>query len=102
MNIEELLGVVKSAGVAISNEGDFGGLIGDSIVFQRNILFSCDGEHYRIEWYCNLCTLYSGSLIVHFDSVCVSNSFPVRSDIQLHFFNGGERVAILAVKYEKN
>lgn len=100
MTQEELLKIIKSFGAKIINESSFGGLINDTTIIERDLKFEVDDVEYVASWYCNLCTLYFGGLIIQFDNIVTSRSFPVRSVNQLHFYHEDKRVALLIKKYK--
>lgn len=49
---------------------------------------TADGARFRIEWFCNLCTLKSPGFSMWFDEIELNDTHPC-FDIELHLFYGG-------------
>lgn len=67
--------------------------------FNRSIYFKVNSEEYLIEWWCNLCYLYAGDLLVIFDTVKVDSTWPNRAKMNLQFYYNGEICAIIPIEY---
>lgn len=55
--------------------------------FNRDRVFTINGNEYHIEWWCNACYLHIGGVIVPFDSVRRSNTWPIMSKLNLQFYD---------------
>lgn len=60
---------------------------------------SADGSKFRIEWYCNLCTLKANGLSIWFDEIKVMGTHTCFK-IALHLFYRGEIVAHIGKVYD--
>lgn len=57
--------------------------------FNRTRRFIVYGDQYKIEWWCNLSFLTTGDLIVPFEYVKQSNTWPHPSRMNLQFYCSG-------------
>lgn len=101
--ITELLKVLKSAKVEVLNEDTFGELNKDYHL-NRDVYFMLGGHKYKINWYCNLCTLTTPCGVdILFTKVEHSGTWPNHYKRNLQFKYGIDTVCIIGVeKYEKH
>ena len=65
----------------------------------RQVYFTVNSEEYMIEWWCNICYLHVGDLLVIFDKVMVSSSWPNSAKYNLQFYYNGEICAVIPIQY---
>jgi hypothetical protein len=65
--------------------------------FDRSRKFVIDGKKYEIIWYVNECTLYHENMIVPFDYVIQSGTFPNQSIMNLQFYRGKDSYPICII-----
>lgn len=70
--------------------------------FERSRYFTVEGVGYEIEWWVDGCYLKSGNLIICFDDLFVSNSWPHNSPMDLRFdLKNNTAVILKLVEYKK-
>ena len=60
--------------------------------FNRTREFEVNDILYRIEWWCNGSYLYCGNITVPFNSVCLKNTWPHNSKMNLQFYDADNQV----------
>jgi len=68
--------------------------------FNRKRRFNIEGNEWRIVWYKNICYLENNnqSLIIPFEQVKLTNTWPTRSKMNLQFYYQGEVCCVLKIE----
>ena len=70
----------------------------DKYGFSRTASFTVRGVDYEIEWYRNYSELRCGEMIVLFDSLGISSTWPARYKNFLEFYRLGRASAIIPIE----
>lgn len=70
----------------------------DGVHFERRRGFSVGDDYYMIEWYCNVSYLTCGKLLMVFDTVRQSNTWPNHSKMNLQFSYDGKTCGIIPIE----
>ena len=69
--------------------------------FNRNRVFTLNGKEYTIEWWVNISYLHIGrDVIIPFDTVKQCGTWPIRSKLNLQFYDIEKRVCCIIANLE--
>ena len=95
MKIEELDKVLIHPNIQIEPTSERPG------EFNRNKVFTLNGNEYTIEWWVNISYLHIGrDVIIPFDFVRQQGTWPIRSKLNLQFYDIEKRVCCVIANLE--
>lgn len=92
MKIEELEQVLVHPNITIAP------VVEEEAKLNRDRTFTLNGRHYRVEWWCNVMYLFSDDLMVVFDKIEQSGSWPNHAKLNLQFRKDGATVAVIELE----